>query len=40
LLDHVDESLNLANNWKNPCGDDIPAEKIVRIIQNNWLHTL
>ncbi len=31
---------NLANNWKDPCGDDTPAEKIVRIIQDNWLHIL
>jgi len=31
----VGESLNEANNWKNPYGDDTPAEKIVGIIQNS-----
>lgn len=36
LLDYVGESLKKGNGWKNPYGDGKTAQRIVRIVQNNW----
>jgi len=36
LLDYVGKSLKKGNSWKNPYGDGKTAQRIVRIVQNNW----